>query len=114
MYSLKNIRKIRGLDGAGVTASIYRDTVRIGWVQVPPDGSRALVTFDTEVERDGFEQFVHAWWKEARPKVTMDLLTIEIAAKDPAFVPSLPAKLRYWISSLVMEAAASRKLRTAA
>jgi hypothetical protein len=114
MYSLKNIRKIRGLDGAGVTASIYRDTVRIGWAQVPPDGSRALVTFDIEGERDGFEQFVHAWWQEARSKVAMDLLTLEIAAKDPGFVPSLPAKLRYWISSLVTEAASSRRLRSAA
>jgi hypothetical protein len=114
MYSLKNIRKIRGLDGAGVTASIYREALRIGWVQVPADGGRTLITFDIEGERAGFEQFVDFWWQQQKQAIALDLLTLEIVAKDPGFVPSLPSKLKYWISSFVAQATSDRKLRTAA
>ena len=108
MYSLKNIRKIRGLDGAGVTASIYRDAARIGWVQVPADGGRALFTFDADCERSSFERFVEGWWIVACHRITLDPLAAEFANSDPGFVLRLPAKMRYWVTSWVTGTAVSR------
>ncbi|NEX63463.1 hypothetical protein [Noviherbaspirillum galbum] len=96
-----------------MTASIHCNAKRIGWVQMPADGGRTLLTFDAENERDGFERFIDAWWDEARSRVTMDLLAVEIAAKDPFFVPSRSAKLKYWIC-MVAAQAADRKLPSAA
>ena len=113
MYSLKNIRKIRGLEGAGVTASIYRDAARIGWVQVPADGGRPLFTFDAECERASFERFVEGWWIVASSRVTLDPLAVEFANSDPGFALRLPAKMRYWVKACVANTAAA-KLEAAA
>ena len=85
MYSLKNIRRIRGLDGAGVTASIYRDDTRIGWVQLLGNGGRALFTFDADSERNGFERFVETRWQGAQ-------------------APDLAAKMQYWVVAFVTDA----------
>lgn len=112
MYSLKNIRKIRGLDGAGVTASIYRSETHIGWVQLPADGGRALFTFEADGERSSFEQFVETWWQDAQAQVPLDLLAVEFSRRDPNFAPPLSAKMRYWVTMFVAEA--GKKLRSAA
>lgn len=103
MYSLKNIRRIRGLDGAGVTATIYRDDTRIGWVQLPADGGRALFTFDVDNERSDFEQFIESWWQGTRAQVPQDLLAIELSHNDPNFASHLRAKMRYWVTACVVE-----------
>jgi hypothetical protein len=108
MYSLKNIRKIRGLEGAGVTASIYRDAMRIGWVQVPADGGRALFTFDADGERGSFERFVEGWWSAASSRITLDPLATEFATSDPGFALRLPAKMRYWVMAWVAGTPVSR------
>lgn len=84
MYSLKNIRRIRGLDGAGVTASIYRGETRVGWVQLVGNGGRALFTFDADSERNGFERFVETRWQGAQ-------------------APDLPAKMQYWVAAFVTD-----------
>lgn len=114
MYSLKNIRRIRGLDGSGVTASIYRDNMRIGWVQVPADGGTTLFTFDVEGERTGFEQHVESWWPTAQTQIAFDLTTVEFASNNPQYMPRLHAKLKYWVISLVQGANMEKKIKAAA
>lgn len=113
LYSLKNIRRIRGLDGAGLTASIYCGARRVGWVQVPADGGTTLLTFDADGERALFVQYVERWWEAARTQVTFELTALEFARNDPSFAPRLQAKLKYWVAALV-GAAAEKKIRTAA
>lgn len=110
MYSLRNIRHVRGLDGSGLTASIYRDGMRVGWVQVPADGGATRFTFDMEGERALFERHVECWWQTARAEVPLALTAVEFAGQDPAFTPRLLSKLSYWVDALVRAAAASRKL----
>lgn len=114
MYSLKNIRRIRGLDGSGVTASIYRGGVRVGWVQIPADGGTALFTFDIAGDRAPFEQYVEHWWDSAQPQVSFDLTALEFARGTPGFTPRLHSKLKYWVGALVRSATEERKFRTAA
>lgn len=114
MYSLKNIRRIRGLDGSGVTASIYRDSVRIGWVQLPADGGTELFTFDIEGERAGFEQYVELWWRNVPDSGAFDPTAVESAGNNPGCIPSLRTKLKCWVASLVREASAEKKIKTAA
>jgi len=104
MYSLKNIRRIRGLKGAGVTATICRDDRRIGWVQLPADGGRALFTFDADSERSDFEQFVETWWHGTRAHVPQDLLAVDLSPNDPNFASHLRAKMRYWVTAFIVEA----------
>lgn len=114
MYSLKNIRRIRGLDGSGITASIYRDNVRIGWVQLSADGGTALFTFDIEGERAGFEQHVERWWQTAQTQVGFDLTAIESAGSNPMAIPPLPAKQKCWVTALVQDVSPEKKVKTAA
>ncbi|MGE5621724.1 MAG: hypothetical protein ACM3WS_01000 [Bacillota bacterium] len=114
MYSLRNIRRIRGLGGAGVTASIYRSGMRVGWVQVPADGGTALFTFDIDGERAPFERYVEQWWDGAQTQVSFELTAIEFARHTPGFAPRLQAKLRYWVAALVDTATAEKKFKTAA
>lgn len=114
MYSLKNIRHIRSLDGSGVTASIYRDNVRIGWVQLPADGGTELFTFDIEDERAGFEQYVELWWQNVPAQVALNPTEVESAGNNPESIPSLRTKLKYWVTSLVQEASTEKKIKTAA
>lgn len=114
LYSLKNIRRIRGLEGAGLTASIYCDVTRVGWVQVPADGGTTLFTFDADGERSMFEQYVERWWEAARAQVPFELTALEFASNDSSFAPRLQAKLKYWVTALVGAAAAEKKIRTVA
>lgn len=114
VYSLKTIRRIRGLEGAGVTASIYRDSARIGWVQLPADGGDALFTFDIESERAGLQQYVELWWQTAQARVASAPATAEFSSTHPALIPPLCVKLKYWVTSLVREESAEKKIKTLA
>ncbi|HJV51718.1 MAG TPA: hypothetical protein VJ652_09675 [Noviherbaspirillum sp.] len=113
MYSLKNIRRIRGLEGAGITASIYHGGVRVGWVQVPADGGTALFTFDMDGERSAFEQYVEQWWSSAQAQVAIELTALEFARTTPGFAPRLQAKLKYWVTALVEAATLEKRFRPA-
>jgi len=101
MYSLKSIRRTRGLDGLGVIASICRDELRVGGVDVPADGGPALFTFEEENERAVFEQHVESWWQTLPALPALDLTTLEFASNSPEFVPPLNMKLRQWVMSFV-------------
>lgn len=114
MYLLKNIRRIRGLDGAGITASIYRDATRVGWVQIPADGGAALFTFDIDGDRAPFEQYVEHWWNTSQAQVSFDLTALEFARSTYGFTPRLHAKLKYWVAALVQAASEVKKFKTAA
>ncbi|WP_040039500.1 hypothetical protein [Noviherbaspirillum autotrophicum] len=113
MYSLKNIRRIRGLDGSGVTASIYRGGLRVGWVQIPADGGAALFTFDSDGDRAPFEEYVEHWWDTSQTQVSFELTAVEFARATPGFTPRLHAKLKYWVTALVGAATQVRKFSPA-
>jgi hypothetical protein len=101
-YNLRNIRTVPGVDGTSVSAAIYLGHRRIGTVHDDFDGGTVRFEFDLFTDRIVFEQYVEAWWASARKDIAYDAVTAEFAYNDPSFVPSLQARMRYWVASMVV------------
>jgi hypothetical protein len=114
VYSLKNIRSVPGLDGTGLSAAIYLGHRRIGVVHDHSDDGKIRFEFEMFTDRIVFEQFLETWWARESKDQVPDLVSAEFAYNDPAFVPSLQARMRYWIRSMVNAAAWSARARRTA
>jgi hypothetical protein len=113
-YSLRNVRAASGPDEDGVSATIYLGHRRIGAIHDDFDGGTVRFEFDLFTDRIVFEQYVEHWWTGARKDGEYDPVTAEFAHNDPAFVPSLQAKMRYWMKSMVSESRSAKRPRRAA
>jgi hypothetical protein len=103
-YNLRNVRASSGPDEAGVSAAIYLGHRRIGAIHDDFDGGTVRFEFDLFTDRIVFEQYVDNWWAGAHKDID----------DDPAFVPSLHAKMRYWMKSMVSEFKAAKRPKKAA
>jgi hypothetical protein len=113
-YNLRNVRASSGPDEAGVSAAIYLGHRRIGAIHDDFDGGTVRFEFDLFTDRIVFEQYVDNWWAGAHKDIDDDPVTAEFARNDPAFVPSLHAKMRYWMKSMVSEFKAVKRPKKAA
>lgn len=113
-YNLRNVRTAPALDGAGLSATIYLGHRRIGAVHDHFDDGNMRFEFGLFTDRIVFEQYVETWWTSAGRDATCGLVAAEYACDDPSFVPSLQAKMGYWMKSMVSELASKGRARRAA
>jgi hypothetical protein len=114
VYTLRNVRTLPGLDGMGVSATIYLDHRRVGTVRDHSDDGMVRFEFDLFTDRIVFEQYVENWWAAAGKDVAFDAVSAEFAHHNPAFVPSLQAKMKYWMKSVINELASAKRARAMA
>ncbi len=114
VYTLRNVRTFPGLDGIGVSATIYLGHRRVGTVRDHSDDSTVRFEFDLFTDRIVFEQYVENWWAAAGKDVVYDSVTAEFVYHNPAFVPSLQAKMKYWMKSFVNGLASAKRVGTMA
>lgn len=110
-YSLRNVRKVFGPDGNIVSAAIYLGHRRIGAVHDDITTGTAHFEFDLFTDRIVFEQHVQSWWEGARQDIAS---VADSASNEPAFVPSLQAKMRYWMQAAMNDSASAKRSRRAA
>lgn len=114
VYTLRNVRTFPGLDGIGVSATIYLDHRRVGTMRDHSDEGTVRFEFDLFTDRIVFEQYIENWWATADKDVVFDSVTAEFTHNNPAFVPSLQAKMKYWMKSIINELASAKRTKTMA
>jgi hypothetical protein len=114
-YSLKGVRKTRAFEGICISASIFFGERQVGTIRDCPDSGKAIFEFPLMTDRIVFEAFIADWWaNEADHMSLYDVEVLSLIQQNPSYAPSMQARMRYWVKSIVENRRTSWQVRLAA
>lgn len=108
LYRVRGVRRQRCSWGECVRATIYLDNRQIGELKDCPDSGKPTFEFPLQTDRIVFESFINQWWTGIKPMEHYHANGLELASQFQTYSPSMPEKMRYWITASITAAEADR------
>jgi hypothetical protein len=114
LYNVKGVRRTKAFGDTCISATICLGGRPIGSVTDSADTGKPTFEFSLPLDRVMFETFINQWWERTNPLQLYSLEAIAMLAQNPAYVPTLTAKMRYWVQSVAYPSEADRPFKAAA